>query len=175
MDQSNAGKRIKIVETNENRLVLSFPAGGGGANFFGCIALGWNTIIWVLTISVMRVGINGHPMTIFDALFMGPLVMIGIGMAFIWFYLGFVQVDLRLDRDRIVLHRNWLGRKSIEEMELSPESCARHAGGKTGNPEKNWIEIRGKSLTISFGTGLWMYERCWLVDRINDFLRTAKP
>jgi uncharacterized Zn finger protein (UPF0148 family) len=169
------GSRIKVIEEDQERLVLYIPGGGKQAAALGCFAILWNGFMCIFTppwfLGAFQGPGNNPPPVIFLILFLGLFWSIGLGLACFWLKMKYERVFLLLDRDRLVVQKVLFNRKRIQETALSRDSRAALVESYQQNDTPVYrIEVQGKSRAAKFGTALSDEEKDWLVDRINDFL-----
>jgi hypothetical protein len=166
--------RIEIVEASAERLVLHVPPGGEQTGGIGCFALAWNGFMCVFTppwFFAMKGG-NGPPLY-----FIVPFLMVfwgvGLGMAFAWLRMKKLRTYVLIEPDRVVLQKDFLGRKSTQETPLTEGSRASLVESYQVNDRSVYaVTVRGQDRTVKFGTQLSEPEKAWLVEAINGFLTT---
>jgi hypothetical protein len=166
--------RVQIVESGENRQVIFIPEGGTRSKSIGLFALMWNSIVGIVSTVILIFG-GGKDMPLhFVIPFLSLFWIIGLGLLYWWLKTRFTRTTLLLEPERIVIQRIFLGRKSITETSLKPDSHATFlvAYEENGVPVYT-IAIEGIDRTAKFGTRLSREEKEWFVEIINSFLNVS--
>ena len=169
-----AGSRIQIIEADENRQVIFIPEGGKRSKSIGLFALIWNSIIGIVSAGIFLAGGGKELPVLFVIPFLGLFWLVGLGMLFWWLKMRFTRTTLLLEAERIVIQRIFLGRKSITETSLKPDS---HATLLVAYEEDNvpvyTVAIEGTDRTAKFGTRLSREEKNWFIENLNRFLNVS--
>ncbi len=170
-----AGSQIKVVDAEDDRLVLYIPGGGKSAAGLGFFAVLWNGFMCLFTALALAGVLQGNgnegPSVLGLLAFLGLFWAVGAGIGWFWIKLKYERTFLLLDRDRLVIQRVLFNRKRIDETLLTADSRAALVESYQQNDTPVYrIEVQGSIRAAKFGTGLADAEKDWLVDRINDFL-----
>ena len=174
-----------ILSRDEDRLALALPRGGfkGVGCFFTFFALFWNSITWMFVFMAIgsMLGFVQAPKKnapdIFMLLFMIPFIAVGIGTGLAALYCVFGEVTLAMDRTELLFRRqifSWKWEKTFEVAKISDIRIT-EAYKQNNRPVYGvGIHIDGKSMPVTFGSGLNEDEKRWLVYELWDFCRRQK-
>jgi len=169
-----ADSRIEIIEAANDRLMLSIPGGGKGANALGCFGAAWLSITALITFLVGFAGMkeqNIEGNVWMPVLLMGIFWLIGLVMVGFAVRIKYTRGYLFLSKDRAVHQRILLGRKKNSEVALDASSYAHLVESYQENDNPVYrIEIRGAEGKIGYGTGLDAGYKLWYVETINRFI-----
>lgn len=179
-DRPPADTRI-TKENGVGTRIWNIPASGGAG---GLIAFGW---IWSIIIGVMlsliliggalgKGEIMEKPATFMRALqampFMLPFIAVGAGMLYFGYRSRMARHKVEIGAGRIVLTRDWLGKKEKSLLLADVESIELVVFYSQNYKPVHGIEIKGKSGKLRFGSSLKEEEKAWLA---ADFKRTVWP
>ncbi len=169
------GSRIETVETSDERCVWHIPPGGKKARSIGCFAFLWTAITAIVSGMFVGVGLankgNDGPPLYFIVPFFGLFWAVGLGMIYWWMRMKFTRLFILLEPGRLVVQRNFLGRKWMTATELGPDSRADLVEAYSENDRPVYtVAVYGTDRTEKFGTALTREEKEWFVRVINGFL-----
>lgn len=179
-DQPPADTRI-TMESGVGTRIWNIPASGQSGGF---LVFGWIWSIFVggmfilaLTMGAMGKGkINDEPATFIGALqmvpYMLPFIAVGAGMLYFGYRSKKASHKVEIGAGRIVLTRDWLGKKEKFLLLADVESIEQVVFYSQNYQPVRGLEIKGKAGKLRFGSSLKEEEKAWLV---ADFKRTVWP
>ena len=170
------GVGIKVVESSDERLVISVPPGGKKARSIGCFGVIWMAItvpvscVFLLVDDANWEGGEAPPLFVMIPFF-GVFYAVGIGMLIAWVRMRFPQSYLAVDRGQFAIQKTLLGRRKLTKIPLDGQSHAELVEAYTENDNPVYaIQIEGTGEKTKFATGLSYEEKRWLATTINQFL-----
>ncbi|MFK7821956.1 MAG: hypothetical protein AB8G99_24880 [Planctomycetaceae bacterium] len=172
MTESNKpiNSRVRIIEPDSTRLVISIPAGGPQSKSLGTMALFWNGFVTFGTVFLIF-GSTEVPLLLLGLPFLTIFLIVGWYMAGSWVAMRFTRSDVLIGRQELGVKKILFGFKRMEVAECSPETKARlvELFRQDGDPVFR-IRVNGVDQSLTFGSALSREEKNWLVQEINVFL-----
>jgi len=168
--ESPPGKRIDCRIAGEQLVIYIAPGSSKANRGIGCFGVFWTGFMVVFTIPVVFAG-GIQEAGFFLVPFLGLFWAIGLGMLYFWFRGRFGKTYVLVQRDRLVIKFELLGREKYREYLLNRDSLARLETAYEENDRPVYcIAIATSGRTAKFGTFLSQPGKEWLVERINKHL-----
>ncbi|HUG19324.1 MAG TPA: hypothetical protein VMM56_10125 [Planctomycetaceae bacterium] len=163
--------RIEIIEADNNRLMISLPAGGKRSRSLGCFAVIWSLISGAVFVFFSFMGLNDPDFPPAVILIPGLFLLIGLVITVIWIRLRFTRGYLFLEPGRAVMQTILFNRKKNSEIVLNDSSRAELVTSYTENDLPVYrVELQGVGKSLSFGTAWERDAKDWYVETLNSFL-----
>jgi len=181
-DRPPVGVGIKLIESSEQQVVISIPAGGARCRFVGCFGL--SLLLVVVSVSMVFLLVPGNAwegsqpfLKIMLLAFFSLFYIIGFGLLYAWLRMRFTKVLIAVTVDQFALQRTWFHRQKLETLELDESSLAELVESyKQNNTPVYSIRIRSANeleKEPKFATRLSFAEKRWLAGVINNFLSNS--
>jgi hypothetical protein len=169
--------RIRVVESNQQKLTLSIPGAGPQAGLPPRRSMGCFIALAAFSIPVATRIIATRDPYVIALLGIAEIAAFGVIALSVWkwFRARYTHVILHLEHDLIALERTLLGRRRVEAGKLPVNAQALLA--ETYREKRGpfvevlyEVSIHGRIRDFRFGLSLSEMEKEWLVEQINAFL-----
>jgi len=162
------GTRVQYRKVGD-QLVFFIPPGASKTNrSIGCFGVMWTAITGGVTIPIIVGGGIDAGDACFVIPFLGIFWAIGLVFLYFWFRGRFGKTYVLLERDRLVVKFELLGREKFRNFYLDGESRARLDTSYSENDRPVFhVAVSTSDKDATFGTFLTREEKRWIVYRIN--------
>ena len=176
-----------LLVRDADKLALALPRGGfkGIGCFFTFFALFWNGITWLFVVLTILGMVGAVPTNTVKSssppavvlLFLIPFMVIGIVTGLIALYCVFGETSVAMDSQELMFRRTVLGRNWDRTYPIAKIKEIKRTESYKQNDVPVYgvgIHIEGKSMAITFGSGLKEEEKNWLIYELFSFWQEQK-